>query len=553
MHRDRVLGDDVARERHSYIAIALLFVLGLATVVWLNRATMNHDGVSYLSLADHYLTGRYDLAVSGSWSPLFVWLLAALAKAIGDPALACRIAMAISAVVFVAGAASVVALIRHRFVRIIAMLAAALTAAQAAGEFITPDLLSAGIFFFACSVLFRLESSGSGRAAFVTGCLFGLSYLAKSALLLSAVALIGATFVAYAWTRAVPPKQLLARFFICIAGLLLVAAPWITVLSVKYEQLTFSTTDRVLKALIAPDHLRLSNPTNRMFIVPESGRQSQAEDESVVAPAIWSPFGSVQSFAYFAARTLKNLPATIEFSRSYDFSGLGLIAGVVFLAGYALRRRSYREAPLGLLILPVAAITATYAPFFIHYVEQRRYFLPVIIFVFICSLEAGRRLGGHLAGNAGARWGVLASFGVLVLSMALALPRQALHSSETQDFLFARQLAPLLKRSEFSGSVAGVPVQKHPAIYLSFELKTTYNGLSTPTTADGILSSCAKLFFTARSSPQQSILDDRRDLFTDIEELVPEARAMLTTTNRKLYWIKLDPRDNERCKPTALR
>src|SRR4051812_48354557 len=82
-----------------WLPVALYAALAIPVAVF-NLATINHDAVSYTSLARHYLDGRFDIALSGTWSPLFIWLVAGALGVVQDPFVALRIAMAISGLVF---------------------------------------------------------------------------------------------------------------------------------------------------------------------------------------------------------------------------------------------------------------------------------------------------------------------------------------------------------------------------------------------------------------------------------------------------------------------
>src|SRR5262249_42931851 len=50
------------------------FLLGLSQA-WLNRNSMNPDGVAYLDISDAFLNGNWKAAANAYWSPLYPWLL----------------------------------------------------------------------------------------------------------------------------------------------------------------------------------------------------------------------------------------------------------------------------------------------------------------------------------------------------------------------------------------------------------------------------------------------------------------------------------------------
>jgi hypothetical protein len=63
----------VKGSRRTYWAIVV--VLGFLQA-WSHRFQVDHDGVNYLDIADNYASGAWHLAINGYWSPLYSWLLA---------------------------------------------------------------------------------------------------------------------------------------------------------------------------------------------------------------------------------------------------------------------------------------------------------------------------------------------------------------------------------------------------------------------------------------------------------------------------------------------
>lgn len=535
------------------VIIFAAFIVALAAVTILNRNTLNHDAVSYLSLANHYSAGRFDLAISGTWSPLISWTWAGLNAITGEPILSGRLIMAISALVFFAGAANVLALVPNPAVRFCGLLASAALGAEAAGELITPDLLSAGLYFLGCGTLYRSIQSQRYRLAFASGCLFGLSYLAKAALLPISAAVVASLFLIVGWARVLPFRRLGLKFLFCVIGLLLVATPWIVTLSAKYHRPTFSTTNRVIAALIAPPEIRSDHPTNRSFVIPESGRQSQFEDESILPVVTWSPLGSWRYFAYFLETSLKRIPAVLDTVRSADWTGLGVLGALFFFLAYFLRTPEGVPGPFAFFLIPVAWPIIFYLPIqFPWPVDERRYFLVTTVFIIACSLEAARQIGGYLAGKAGENWLVLANLMILLASDLTALKGQAFRSDQTRYFLLGQTLAPVLASSNYAGPVASlVPADKHPSIFLSFFLRTQWLGQSVAGDADSISASCARLIFTTQNSREDLIMSQHPDEFSDIAGLVP-ATQNIDFRGQKLYWVrKAGEIGTRNCMPAA--
>ena len=111
-----------------------------------NADSLNHDAVSYVTLAQHYLDGRFDLVVVGTWSPLFVWLLVPLIAATGDHGLSLHLLSGFSALVFLIGGLAALRAFAPRSGVAPGAIVLAVFGAVRSGGLMTPDLLSAGLF-----------------------------------------------------------------------------------------------------------------------------------------------------------------------------------------------------------------------------------------------------------------------------------------------------------------------------------------------------------------------------------------------------------------------
>lgn len=536
--------------------LVILFTVLVALATFANRDALNQDAVSYLGLARHYVDGHFMVAVSGTWSPLFIWLLAALLSFGGDPVLIGRLAMAISAIVFVGGAASVFGRIENRSVKLAAMVASVLLAAEAAGEAITPDLLSAGLYCYACTAMVASWRRDSVWPPFAAGCLFGISYLAKAVFFPVSILVVTLSFAAAAYTRTMSGKTAATQCAICLSALLVVSAPWVMVLSSKYGGFTFTTISRVNSAVIAPPSVRQDYPTFSSFFVPEQGRRSQWEDESVV-PSLrpWSPFGSPRSFIYSLETTLQNIPNVLADVRAYDWTGLSLIGLALFLGRSVLHRRSMLTSSLASFAIPTFCLLLPYLPFMTPFpLDERRYFYCILPFVFASSLEAARIIGTGLCGRKGARATLALMLMLLVIAMASLLPKQAFRSpvtAEAGELQLGRALAPSLEHLKLIGPIAAAGhYAREKARYLAFALDAPYNGSEDAATVKRLLQSCANLILAETDSAPDRMMASRHDIFSDVSQATPEVEALTRHAYIRIYWTTR--RNEARCSPPPL-
>ena len=102
---------------------------------------------------------------------------------------------------------------------------------------------------------------------------FGAAYLAKHAALpISVMTIIALAVINY------QGRQTLRGMTICFAGILLVAGPWIGLLSYKYGRPAISTIGPIQHAIVGPPDMERDHPDHRHFYKPEPGRITVAED-----------------------------------------------------------------------------------------------------------------------------------------------------------------------------------------------------------------------------------------------------------------------------------
>ncbi len=240
---------------NSYRFWWILCIIWAAIEGWSARNSMNPDGMSYMDMASEaYRNGAQHL-VSSYWSPGYPALIS-FALFVFRPSLHLEFSVVhlVNFVIFV-----VVLLTFTFFLRSWMASRRALNEANPllipfgfgtflwfTSEFIgfgtvTPDLMVAGIVFLAAGVACRLATSGARWSGFVTlGAILGLGYYVKAALFPLGLLLI-------ALVLTFPPRDTYSRIKVVAAGLsmLVVAAPWIVVMSSRAGHLSIGETGRL--------------------------------------------------------------------------------------------------------------------------------------------------------------------------------------------------------------------------------------------------------------------------------------------------------------------
>lgn len=248
--------------------VVVCIILGTIQA-WFARYTMISDGVSYLDIGDAYFRRDWSAAINAYWSPMYSWCLG-LALYLLKPSVLWEYAV----VHLVNLIIHVFALFSFRF-----FLHQIVPAARRNEEFadsvplpedlilglgyalfllcsivlidvgwISPDLLVAGILFLLCGCLAKLRDQLSYRTFALFGVLCGLGYLSKGVMFPLSFAFLAILLFSGALT-----KQRISGALLAGAMFLVVASPFIFVLSKAKGRLTYGDTGRLnYAALVNP-------------------------------------------------------------------------------------------------------------------------------------------------------------------------------------------------------------------------------------------------------------------------------------------------------------
>jgi len=489
------------KPQKSLWGIAAGQVLLLALLGWHFRHALNTDAVAYLRIASYYADADTALAVSGYWSPLLSWLIAGFLKLSVPELIAARMAMSVSALVFLWGCAAVFRSLQlpDRW-RVLGAALAALAGAWWSALEITPDLLMAGMVALAVSRMCNDTKSGT-TSDIVTGLLWGLAYLTKAvALPLGCLALI--TFAALGFIRSQGDKTMVLRRLVVSGAIFaVVVAPWVTTLSLKYHRLTISTTARISHAVTGPPDVDRYHPFARTFHKPEPGRITSWEEPSRMAYRSWSPFENAAYLRHQIKVIGQNLVTIIILLTSLNLGWWMLMASL-------WRSRSSTKSPsldrwnfIRAMIVP-ALLVMIYLPFLVMISEQR-YFYAAFPFFF-----AGLALWADAVDAPQTRAKFKQAF--VVLSTCLPLLATVLVTGDSKKIAgeCAVELASRIRAANLAGPVAGSGLLPggRAGLYVSFLLKQPWLGDEPSPTPASFRNSGARLAIVRRNSPLANAL-----------------------------------------------
>jgi len=484
--------------------IFLLAILG-----WYFRDALNPDAVAYLRIGSYYAEGNFNLAISGYWGPLLSWLLAIGYKCGLPPLMSARMAMALSAIVFLWGSKQLYEVLRlsERW-RLGGLLLAAAASAWWSVQFITPDLLLSGVLLVAVARMISGAWLEAPSHTAITGVWWGVAYLIKAIALPLGVLVI----LVFGW-RAVRKGEVLfpriVRSIVLVFAVFgVLAAPWITVLTVKYERLTFSTTPPITHTLTGPPDAERYHPFARHFHTPAAGRITSWEEPSRMAYQTWSPWENRDYARHQIAVLARNSVTVLFLWTSIHLAAVGLLVRWLIV----WRNCRARMAMSDLLVLPLC-LAAIYLPCYFTFAEQR-FFYVTLPFFFAGTV---RWLDDETITPTTRRLISLA----ICLAAVFPLFAQVVFLQDRTAIAgnYAAQLAIRMREAEVLGPIAGsanLPGGR-TGLYVAFHLNQPWHGDELSPTPESILASGAKFFLVRRASPLAETLLVRSE-FENLDE-----------------------------------
>lgn len=288
--------DGTPRSGRRWLTTCVLaqLVAGFALTVRYRHA-LTPDATAYIDIARAYADNHGWDAVNPIWSPLYSWLLALPLAAGADPLVAGQVLQV------VAGAGALVG-VWSLLVRVgVTDLVLAVTTAALAVVLVGWSVGGVGpdVFPVLVTVWFLRLVLDTGtarpRLSLAAGAIGGLGYLAKASFLPVFVVLtLLVLLLRGASTRTWRPN--LGRACMATCGFLVVALPWVLVLSAKEQHLTLGSSAAYNLAIIGPgyDSLSVAHPQETSGLVPPpmAGATSAWTDPTTLPVPTWSPLTS---------------------------------------------------------------------------------------------------------------------------------------------------------------------------------------------------------------------------------------------------------------------
>lgn len=538
------------RWRWAPLLIAFAVYLPLAAAVtWGYRDQLNVDGVAYLRIAGYYAAHDFDRAVTGYWAPLLSWLLVPWHMAGADTILGTYILNIAAGGVFIAATHHLGRLLRLSDPFVWAVpIGAGLLVVTWLPRGICADVLFAAMITVYFTRSYRMSRRGRPRDALTAGFVAGFAYLTKYYalpffFLHHTLSIILVARRELGWR---PTKAHVQCWFAGAVGCLLVAGPWLLVLSAKYDQPTFSTTGRIVHSLAGPDVPEGGYWPMFQLEMPREGRITTWEnpDEMVGRWPRWSPFDGLAGIVHQLRLFLRN---GREIARClFGADGLGILYGMLLLtpllACVPLRNPlrinpwQWRWALLGL--------AAFLSGLMLVFAGTPRYYLPLQGLLLVLAGKAARSAARLVACNRDAgpfplRERVAKGVLACILVYAAALPNcEVVRQARGRPGADLRRIATELRGLGFEGPLASN--HWHNTVILGYYLNTPCVGVPRPDSPAQIRRRLEQagvrtfLFFDGEAWPPGAAL------LRNMEEGLGTPRVVLDEGKRRVIVFELE-------------
>ena len=254
------------------MAVFALIAAG-ALEAWTRRHNMAPDGISYLDVASAYRAGDFKAAINEYWSPMFSWILACTVlirdsrATLAEPAKVHALMFGFFLLAFVTlnfaireayefaqslageeGEGDGLSLLRWRATGYALFAWGSLELISL--ETVNPDILVSAFVYLLFALMLRV-ARGDARTivALSLGLALGGAYLAKTVMFL--VGLVSLCVAAVLYSRRLDRSRAIRAFLITLGGFVVVAGPWIGVLSAAKGHLTFGSSGKLNYAWLA--------------------------------------------------------------------------------------------------------------------------------------------------------------------------------------------------------------------------------------------------------------------------------------------------------------
>ncbi len=451
------------------LSVTLVYVLLGILLLPAYQHQINPDGISYINIAQQYLSGRFQDAINGWWGPLFSWLLLPFLAIGVTPLMAAKI------ISLGIGAWSIFCLSRLGSILEIPIRAPLVLTCMipfilyCAYSVITPDFLLAVIFLYYLGTVYQKNSALQPTRSVLCGVWGAALYLCKS---------YGFVFFLIHFTlvsgyRLFSSKQPLQRskivlhFLLTITVFFALSGIWIGLISWKYHRLTIGAAGTYNFRLVGPKSQGQAVHSQGFLPIPNQAATSAYEDPSYFPTQPWNPFTSWSEFRHLLRVIENNSIELIKTLQRFSAFSLLLICGTAI----SIAKNLWWGKKIQKNIVFIAASGVLYSIGFLLLIIEERYFWGIGFLLFFLALRASQALAAQTSPRLNGKRALVA---LILLSFTLMPTQYLLRNLQTKKDIYETSLL-LKNRYAVSGNIASNAFW-HESLYIAYHLRGKYLG-----------------------------------------------------------------------------
>jgi len=246
------------------------------------------DGIAYLNQAKLYFKADFKTAINGCWSPLFPLILSPFIKFGIDPLIMCRILNGIFSCLILFSVNGLVQKMRVSYPFYLKLLPFVICIITLSMTFylLGPDILQTLLLSVLLNIVLRENFFSRNRNIMLAAFIGAVAYLAKAYNFSLIILFAGILFTLhYLWTtKRLFSAALFKKLGFFYLFFLLFSAPYIIIISIKYQRVTFSTAGAITmhKSLEPGDFFSVDALP---FVPPPSAYSlASSDDPSLIVP-----------------------------------------------------------------------------------------------------------------------------------------------------------------------------------------------------------------------------------------------------------------------------
>ena len=361
--------------RRPLLPAICLYLLAVALLYPAFGYRVDPDATAYFSLAHKWAQGDWLQAITGHWPPLLIWMIALGLKAGLNVFMAIAASSALAGCLLLWSVHKLAVKPTHGPVLPWALLGTVSFYAIFYTFAMTPDLLLAALL--TCYLALCAEPRPPAGTLWIIGMVAGLAYLAKPVALYFVLFHYALSCLVDNWREHQPWPAVFRRIGIVTVMMLLVAAPWVGCLWVKYHRFTFSTGGDFFFRALAPAFHDAGIVNVGLAAPPNSTAYNYWEDPGRLNLPPWSPLESRESFRYFLGYFRANI---VQFALLMEIFSIAAFP----ILGYALFRWRPGRSDRGVTVLACAALLLSGA--YCVFVPAPRYVFVIALWLLLLAV-----------------------------------------------------------------------------------------------------------------------------------------------------------------------